>query len=355
MKIAMLGDIALIGKWSVETKQWKDKLSELRKLLAEYDYVIANLESPLTDQTKSFVAKSMHLRSKRENVKILQYLGVSAVSLANNHILDFGARGLRETIETLEQVNIAWYGINGKCLHVKHGQESVCISGFCCYSTNLITKIGSYRVNLLSPKNVLRQLEADKLNREYSIVSLHWGIEHVHCPSMDHRKLVQTMMQYKACSIHGHHPHVLQGIWENENGIAAYSLGNCLFDDAVSLNRKIVVRQLKENKESILAGIEIKDQKMKDFWRIGLREYSAGIMRDEEVEKNIDMYSQLLKHTDDPEEYERLRNRDFEKSIKQKFQKGGKLKWMVSRMSYYSIGAKLLRIKNKIRYQSFFH
>ena len=69
---------------------------------------------------------------------------------------------------------------------------------------------------------------------------------------------------------------------------------------------------------------------MKDFWRIGLREYSAGIMRDEEVEKNIDMYSQLLKHTDDPEEYERLRNRDFEKS-------------------------KLLRIKNKIRYQSFFH
>lgn len=186
MKIAMLGDIALIGKWSVEIQQWQEKLFELRKLLSEYDYVIANLESPLTDQTKCLVAKSTHLRLDRENVKILQYLGVSAVLLANNHILDCGASGLREKIETLEQTNIAWYGINGKSLHPNHSQESVCISGFCCYSTNLITKIGTYKLKLLLPENELRQLEADKLNREYSIVSLHWGIEHVHCTSMYH-------------------------------------------------------------------------------------------------------------------------------------------------------------------------
>lgn len=58
MKIAFLGDIALIGKYDItKNPNVKDRLKELSAKLSEYDYVIGNLESPLTNKDKTLVCK----------------------------------------------------------------------------------------------------------------------------------------------------------------------------------------------------------------------------------------------------------------------------------------------------------
>lgn len=354
MKLAMLGDLALIGKWSVQNERWQEDLLELKHILAEYDYVIANLESALTTKNRSWVAKSMHLRSNPDNVEILKFLGISAVSLANNHILDFGKSGLQETIAVLDQAGIAWYGINGKCLHIHNQNDRVCISGFCCYSTNLISKIGSYRINLLSPASVMKQLQVDNRNDEYSIVSMHWGIEHIHAPSCDHIKLANQMLEFKPCSIHGHHPHVLQGIQKKQNGIVAYSLGNCLFDDAVSLNQKVVVKQYAENKETLLVGLDFKNSHVQEYMYIGLSDAEVGIRKDDAIIGKVESYSNELIDIYNIEEYERARKEKFNRSIQAKFHKESKWKWLISRMTYYAIGAKLLTVKNRHLYKAYF-
>lgn len=78
----------------------------------------------------------MHLRSDIENGTILKELGINAVSLANNHVYDFGRKGVEETISELDRLNILWYGIDGKTVYTEVCGQKIALSGFCCYSTN---------------------------------------------------------------------------------------------------------------------------------------------------------------------------------------------------------------------------
>jgi len=109
MKIAFLGDIALIGKYDITKNQKaKNRLRILANKLKGYDYVVGNLESPLTEVNRTLVCKSMHLKSSIENIELLKYLNIDAVSLANNHLYDYGRSGLEETILVLDKNNIDW-------------------------------------------------------------------------------------------------------------------------------------------------------------------------------------------------------------------------------------------------------
>ena len=91
MKIALLGDIAFFGRFSIENNkdvyQYFEKVSEY---LSSFDYVIGNLETPMCNIERPVGAKSAHIKSSPENANLLKYLGICAVNLANNHIFDFG-------------------------------------------------------------------------------------------------------------------------------------------------------------------------------------------------------------------------------------------------------------------------
>ena len=87
MKIALLGDIAFFGKNSIKkNSSLFNYYKDVKCYLADYDIVIANLETPFNDSSKPYGYKSAYIDSDIENVEILKYLGVSIVNLANNHI-----------------------------------------------------------------------------------------------------------------------------------------------------------------------------------------------------------------------------------------------------------------------------
>lgn len=139
MRIAFLGDIAFLGKYDVTQSgenAVRDRLKEMKAVLKDFDYVIANLESPLTDRNTTMEAKSMPLKSATVNVNTLVYLGVNAVSLANNHIYDYGKRGLAETTCVLDTNKIAYFGIDEKPLDVDLHNEKISVQGFCCFTAN---------------------------------------------------------------------------------------------------------------------------------------------------------------------------------------------------------------------------
>ena len=75
---------------------------DVRDLLTECDLLVANLEGPVTAVEAPAVAKGAHLRTAPSEAYILRQMGVGVVSLAKNHMFDFGAPGFEETLEYLK-------------------------------------------------------------------------------------------------------------------------------------------------------------------------------------------------------------------------------------------------------------
>ena len=123
MKIALLGDIALVGKYDLASDDAVGRVQSVADELAQYDFVVANLESPMTEIRRSRVPKSLHIRTSPASVELLEALHVNAVTLANNHIHDFGDQGMLDTIDVLERHSIDWYGLNGRSLLKEIGGE----------------------------------------------------------------------------------------------------------------------------------------------------------------------------------------------------------------------------------------
>lgn len=352
MKIAFLGDIALVGQYDKKTNpDVSSQIAYLKKLLAQYDFVAANLESPLTDKTASFVCKSMHLRSEKENITVLKELGVDAVTLANNHILDFGRKGLEDTIDALETAGIGWYGVNGKTLLLEM-DEKICLSGFCCYSANGAGYTSAGRkegINTLTLENVMSQVENDKKAGAVSVVSIHWGLEHTNYPAYEHIKLAEKIAQMNQTVIHGHHPHIVQGIQQKDNGsVIAYSLGNAVFDAVTSLNKKFRVEMNEQNRKALVLEVEIKDGRIAGYSYKG---FYIGSNRIESLNigREIELISKQIEEISDIAGYEKMRMEQYKKVIQSKFGKHD-MKWLMSRMNYYSIGA---YITGRLRYTKY--
>ena len=296
--------------------------------------------------------KSMHLWSNPENVQLLNSLKVGAVSLANNHVNDFGRAGMDETIAALEGAGISWYGVDGRTLHIERNGERLALSGFACLSTNGTGygRPGGRGVNLLTREALERQLEQDRELGEFSLLSLHWGQEHTHLPNPEHLRLARSLAQAERFIVHGHHPHVLQGIEAIDESLISYSLGNCLFDDCVSLDGRKQLRQLPENRRSVVLEVELGNGRVADFRPTGFADAAEGIALSRSPVDEVASYSGLLHLATDSEKYDRQRQKDIAATLTAKFGKHD-LRWLASRLNYHSIGARLTAIPRRFRYR----
>ena len=112
MQIALLGDV-MLGRLVNQQLQasgpaypWGDTVPILRRA----DIRLANLECVLADGGTPEAGKVFHFRSDLRNVETLRYAGIDVVSLANNHVLDFGADAFRETLPALDTAGILHAG-----------------------------------------------------------------------------------------------------------------------------------------------------------------------------------------------------------------------------------------------------
>jgi len=352
MKIAFLGDIALIGKYDLtKNHKAKERLKELSEKLSEYDYVVGNLESPLTNQEKTMVCKSMHLRSSSVNVELLKYLHIDAVSLANNHLYDFGSKGLEETIKTLDENGIDWFGANSRHIVKEIRGEKISLSGYCCYSTNgtgYIRRKKSVGINPLTIDNVMSQIDKDIDDKAFSVMSFHWGDEHTNYPKYEHIQLAKQIADKKNVLICGHHPHIIQGVQRINNSIVAYSLGNFLFDDCTSITGSFVLKQNSNNKKSFIFEVEIENNDVVSEKYHGFKDKEDGFVFFD-IENELHQISQPLNEIDALDKYEEKRKLQISKVMEEKFGNRN-FKWLMSRLNYYSLGAYITAKLRRKRY-----
>ena len=216
--------------------------------LREADIVFANLESPISEggvpAEKDFVFRAPPLAAQS-----LAVAGIDVVSFANNHALDYGLEGFRDTMAALAARGIAYAGagediaaarrpvileVGGLRLaflaYVNTPDDSV--SGFSVAATAAAAdKAG---VAWARPQAVAEDVARAARQADIVVVSLHLGFEYQEAPNQLQVDLAHAAIDAGADLVLGHHPHVLQGIEEYRGGLIVYSLGNFLFDfDAI--------------------------------------------------------------------------------------------------------------------------
>ncbi len=207
---------------------------ELKNLLDQGNLNIGNFECPVTKCDDKIRNHPVHLKCEVGSLKILE--GFHAFSLANNHLLDFGANGVIDTLENLKQNGFGQFGggINQveamRPLIESENGYRVAFIGATRFSFSKKNSPGPANDSLVQLKKSIKKLKKEKC---FVVVYFHWGYEYVPYPAPRERRIAHKCIDYGADLIIGTHPHIMQGFEKYKKKIIFYSLGNFIFDSKV--------------------------------------------------------------------------------------------------------------------------
>ena len=189
--------------------------SGLSELFATDDMTLVNFEGTLTEETEK-KEKKFNFKGPAEYTDILTLGSVEAVTVANNHTLDYGTQGRDDTIANLEAAGITVSG-NGKLAIYEKDGVKVGMTGYC-----FPYKDGK--------KDISKDVKALRdMGCQIVIASFHWGSEYREDFTGEQRSIGRAAIRAGADIVVGHHPHIVQGIEAYENSYILYSVGNLVF------------------------------------------------------------------------------------------------------------------------------
>lgn len=303
MKIALLGDIALFGKMSTTKNPYVERLfSEIANYLKGFDFVVGNLESPFSIKKRTYGAKSAYVCADTEDIKLLKLLHINAVTLANNHMFDYGNEGYELTKQLLDEAGIAWFGTEGQDYRMEINGNKIAFSGYCCYSSNPLKCVrnGKYGINTFNIVDVKESLKKNQQDGYLNIVSVHAGTEHVNYPSLDHIKTSRLLADVCPYIYYGHHPHVIQGIEEYKGSLIAHSLGNFCFDDVYTdaSTTKPLIELTENNRTGIVLELTIDNNQFITWHEQGIYIGREGNIKLVDIKNRLKEYNDRLKYCD---------------------------------------------------------
>lgn len=236
--ITAAGDIMLAGisANNLRKQGYDNAFAAVRNELARGDLAVANLEFPLATEGKEFSGKKFRFRGSPDIADSLSLAGIRAVTLANNHILDFGAEALLETLQHLDRKGIARFGAGATAGEARRPAiitlkgKKVALLGYSLTLPSEFWAAGSRPgTALLQAEAARRDIAEARRVADHVMVFVHWGQEGTGKLRDYQPKFGRILIDAGADAVIGHHPHVLQGIERYKNGIICYSLGNFAF------------------------------------------------------------------------------------------------------------------------------
>ncbi|MFN7088525.1 MAG: CapA family protein [Candidatus Paceibacteria bacterium] len=229
--IVLGGDVMLGRKVNAVLSEKGDYFHaflHIEPILKNADIAIINLESPIIEGCPIVRASTFKFCTSPESAKAIAKAGIDFVSLANNHYLDYGSKGLNETIRFLEKENVI------PILQAKPVFKKIDGKSFGILAFNL-TWPG------LKETEIIEIVNDTKAKSDFVIISLHWGDEYKNTPSKSQQVFAHALIDNGANIIFGHHSHYIQPIERYNNGLIFYSLGNLIFDQMWSEKTRIGV------------------------------------------------------------------------------------------------------------------
>jgi poly-gamma-glutamate capsule biosynthesis protein CapA/YwtB (metallophosphatase superfamily) len=208
--------------------------------LARADLSVVNLETAVTDGGAA-ASKEFAFRAPAKALQVIKAAGIDAVSVANNHGMDFGTVGLADTLAASQQYGLpvigagvdqtsAFTGIQ----RTIRGVRVAVISATDVLDSNLQAAwtAGPGKPGLASAKDGdlfaqrIRQVSA---GADVVVAFVHWGVEKQVCPTQRQQDLAAELVAAGADVVVGSHAHVLQPLGDVDGAPVAYGMGNFVF------------------------------------------------------------------------------------------------------------------------------
>ena len=246
IKIDLVGDINLADDWytmdaATQRGGVSDCISEnAQSELASADISVVNNEFVYEDGETPLAGKTYTFGAATENVKLLKIFSADLVTLANNHVYDYGEEGLISTLDTLDGAEIPYVGA-GRNFEEASAIKYFVVKGkkIAFVSATEIEKFAKYTKEATeNSPGVIKTIDTSlfcgviaeaKANADYVIACVHWGIEGKNDFEAEQRRMAEDYVKAGADVVIGGHPHRLQGVEFIEDTPVAYSLGNFWF------------------------------------------------------------------------------------------------------------------------------
>lgn len=243
-KISFVGDVSLADNWYIAPNYDKGGINnilsnEVLDIMKE-SVMIVNSEFTVSNRGSKIPNKMYTFRAKPDRLSIYKEMGVDLVTLANNHVYDYGSIAFNDMLEAFNEYDIPHIGaghnideaskpyyfiVNGykiAFLNANRSEKNILTPGaskdsegvFRCYeTTDMINKIKSVRDT-----------------SDYVVAIIHYGLENSHKLESEQVSSSKEYIDAGADMVVGHHAHVLQGIEFYNHKPIIYNLGNFLFN-----------------------------------------------------------------------------------------------------------------------------
>lgn len=244
--LAFTGDINLADDWYVMQvlREMPGGIEDcitapLRVRMADADILLVNNEFCFSDRGER-LAKSYNFRAATGNVEIWDQLGVDIVSLANNHVYDFGETAFYDTLATLETAGIPYVGAGANLEEAARPKYFIVGGMKIAYVaasraekwrvTPIATEDGPGVLGCYEYEDFLQAVGVARENADVVVAYPHWGTENTTVLETAQIELGNALVEAGADLVVGAHPHCLQGVGWHQGKAIVYSLGNFWFN-----------------------------------------------------------------------------------------------------------------------------
>ncbi len=262
---SIVGDVSLADNWDIMPKydeRGKGVLGILSEdiltIMRGTDWMIANSEFTVSNRGTKMAGKQYTFRASPERLSIYDEMGVDMVTLANNHVYDYGEEAFLDMLDAFQAKQMPYIGA-GRNLQEASKPYYVIIGGYKVAFLNatraekyILTPGATEETNgvfrCYDPTNMINQITKAKQESDYVIAIIHYGKEGYHELEEEQVSSSKQYIDAGADMVVGHHAHTLQGIEFYNHKPIIYNLGNFIFNAEVD---DTAIFQVKMNQEGI--------------------------------------------------------------------------------------------------------
>ena len=246
--ISFVGDVSLADDWYIMPKYdergkgiYGILSEEVVDIMKSSTVMVANNEFTVSDRGEKMPGKYYTFRGSPKRLAIYDEMGVDLVTLANNHVYDYGEDAFNDMIDSFREYNIPYIGA-GKNIEEAKKPYYFIINGYKVAFVNATraeklvltpeateTKGGVFRC--YDPTEFVSVIKETKENSDYVIALIHWGREDYHELEDVQVDTSKLYIDAGADVIVGSHAHVLQGLEYYNDKLIVYNLGDFIFNN----------------------------------------------------------------------------------------------------------------------------
>jgi poly-gamma-glutamate capsule biosynthesis protein CapA/YwtB (metallophosphatase superfamily) len=315
LKILVAGDFCPHNRIEKLVMQENNKLifNDLLDVLSGNELNIVDLECPLTLSDQARKKTGPHQKAHPQCVGLLKLAGFNLATLANNHLLDYGAAGAAETVEVCQKAGIQVVGVG---TNLKEARKPFLASlqnkkvAILNISENefLAAKDGEFCANALNVFENYKDIVEARKNNDLVLVIMHGGHEFYPLPSPRTKSLYRFFIEAGADAVLAHHAHCYSGFEYYQDKPIFYGLGNFLYDWPEKVNTpwnygyvvKLIITDSIHHEivpfkqcNGVPAISRLNENEQAEFW-LELDKLNAVISNDDDLESSFERFIQTV-------------------------------------------------------------